>query len=93
MIDLLRLRPNPLMSASDFWKCTEAQRSFGNAYAYIEVDQRTGKVSGLWPIDRSKVTIWVEDANLLSGSKFYQWGTRLWYEVDIGGGRSANCCG
>jgi HK97 family phage portal protein len=88
LIDLLRLRPNPLMSASDFWKCTEAQRSFGNAYAYIEVDQRTGKVSGLWPIDRSKVTIWVDDANLLSGlGSFINGGTRLWYEVDIGGGQ------
>lgn len=83
---LLKLRPNPLMSASDFWKCIEAQRSFGNAYAYIESDPKTGRIKSLWPIDRSKVTIWIDNIYLLPGDgKWVDGQTRLWYEVDVGG--------
>jgi HK97 family phage portal protein len=87
MKSLLKLRPNPLMSASDFWKCIEAQRSFGNAYAYIEMEPRSGNIVGLWPIDKDKVTIWIDDVGLLRGVPgFVEGGTRLWYEVDVGGG-------
>lgn len=87
LYNLLKLRPNPYMSASDFWKCIEGQRAFGNAYAYIETDRKTGKVKGLWPIDASKVTMWVDDQgvteNLIPGD-FVDQKTRLWYEVDAG---------
>ncbi|MGG6311574.1 phage portal protein [Paenibacillus macerans] len=79
LYSLLKLRPNPYMSASDFWKCMEAQRSFGNAYANIEFDPRTGRVVALWPIDANKVKVIVDDANIINSE------TKLWYEVDIGG--------
>lgn len=88
LYNMLKLRPNPYMSASDFWKCIEAQRSFGNAYAYIDFDQKSGRIKGLWPIDAGKVTIWIDDVGMLES--FYLGETiddriRIWYEVDVGG--------
>ena len=80
---LLKLRPNPYMSAFDFWKCIEAQcGAYGNAYASIEFDQRTGRIKGLWPIDSTKVKVIVDDDTGLSG--VMQPRSRLWYEVDLG---------
>ncbi|WP_211750351.1 phage portal protein [Paenibacillus sp. Marseille-Q4541] len=85
---LLKLRPNPFMSAADFWKTMEAHRSFGNAYANIEFDRKTGEVVAIWPIDSKKVTVWIDDAGLL-GSKvpIMSNKTRMWYEVDTGTGK------
>lgn len=84
---LLKLRPNPYMSSADFWKCMEAQRCFGNAYAYIETDKKTGQVKGLWPIDSDKVTLWIDEQgiteNLIPGD-FVDEKTRLWYQIDTG---------
>lgn len=79
---LLRLRPNPYMSAYDFWKCTEAQNDlYGNAYASIEFDRR-GQIVGLWPIDSSRVKIWVDNDTQASGIVTNK--TKLWYEVNLG---------
>lgn len=85
---LLKLRPNPYMSASDFWKCIEAQRAFGNAYANIEFDQKTGRVKALWPIDTARVSVVIDDANIVSGQVANVTGSRtnLWYEIDVGQG-------
>lgn len=81
LYSLLKLRPNPYMSMSDYQKGIETQRNtYGNAYVSIEVDRRTGKVIALWPIDAAKVKIWVDDVGLLNNSK-----TQLWYEVDVMG--------
>jgi HK97 family phage portal protein len=82
LYDLLKLRPNPFMSASDFWKAIEANRAMGNAYASIEYDKRTGKVVGLWPMDSSRVKVMVDDVGLLSSDN------KLWYEIDVGGGET-----
>ncbi len=80
---LLKLRPNPYMSAYDFWKCIEAQNAlFGNSYASIEYDDRTGKVIGLWPMDTNKVKIIVDDDTGMSG--IVQTRSKIWYEVDLG---------
>ena len=63
---ILKLRPNPYMSAMDFWKCLEAQRNiYGNAYAAPDVS-RNGKIIGLYPLDASRVQIYVDDVGLLS---------------------------
>lgn len=79
---LLKLRPNPYMSAYDFWKCIEAQNSmFGNAYASIEFDRR-GRIVGLWPMDASKVKIWVDNDTQASGIVTSR--SKLWYEVNLG---------
>ncbi|MGG3848573.1 phage portal protein, partial [Brevibacillus agri] len=79
---LLRLRPNPYMSAYDFWKCIEAQNDlYGNAYASIEFDKR-GRIVGLWPMDSSRVKIVVDNDTSASGVVTNQ--SKLWYEVNLG---------
>ncbi|OQP06839.1 phage portal protein [Geobacillus sp. 46C-IIa] len=75
---LLKLRPNPYMSASDFAKCNETQRNiYGNAYVNIETDEK-GRIVGFWPIDAGKVRIWIDDIGLFSSKN------HIWYEVDVG---------
>lgn len=81
LYDLLKLRPNPYMSASDFWKAIEAQRCFGNAYASIEFDEK-GNIVGLWPIDASKVKLIVDDIGYTEGTIGSK--NKLWYEIDTG---------
>lgn len=74
---LLKLRPNPYMSASDFWKCLESQRNIhGNAYAWIDrikVGRKAGQINGLYPLDSSKMQIYVDDVGLLSSKN------KIWY--------------
>lgn len=70
---LLKLRPNPYMSASDFWKCVEVQRNiYGNAYVALDFNNR-GQIIGLYPLDSSKMQIFVDDVGLLNSSN------RIWY--------------
>nr|WP_228728308.1 phage portal protein [Brevibacillus composti] len=79
---LLRLRPNPYMSAFDFWKCIEAQNSmYGNAYVSMEFDHR-GRIVGLWPMDASRVKIIVDNDTGASGVLTSR--SKLWYEVNLG---------
>ncbi|WP_279041759.1 phage portal protein [Brevibacillus borstelensis] len=79
---LLKLRPNPYMSAYDFWKCIEAQNGmYGNAYASIEFDM-SGRIVGLWPMDASRTKIIVD--NDTSAGRILTNQSRLWYEVNLG---------
>ena len=51
------LRPNPYMSAIDFWKVMEANRKhFGRGCAFIERDKK-GTVLNLWPVKFRKLII------------------------------------
>lgn len=74
---LLKLRPNPYMSASDFWKCLESQRNiYGNSYAWLDFVQNgknAGKIQGIYPLDSTKMQIWVDDVGLLSSKN------KVWY--------------
>lgn len=67
---LLKLRPNPYMSAMDFWKCLEVQRNiWGNAFAWLDVPRvgrNAGKIIGIYPLFSPQMTIWVDDVGLLS---------------------------
>lgn len=67
---LLKLRPNPYMSAMDFWKCLETQRNVnGNSYAWLDIVKtgtNSGKIQGIYPLDSSKMRIYVDDMGLLS---------------------------
>lgn len=70
---ILKLRPNPYMSAIDFWKCLEVARNVhGNAYAWIET-ARTGFITGLYPLDSTRMKIYVDDIGLLSSKQ------SIWY--------------
>lgn len=75
---LLKLQPNPFMSAIDFFKAVEANRCFGNAYVNIEFDYKNGRIIGLYPIPSEKVTVMVDDGNVLNSK------TKLWYQVNTG---------
>ncbi|KXZ40016.1 phage portal protein, HK97 family [Alkalithermobacter thermoalcaliphilus JW-YL-7 = DSM 7308] len=73
---LLKLRPNPYMSAIDFWKCVETQRNiYGNAYVWVEYAKRgknAGKIIGLYPIDTTKVQMYVDEKGVInSQNKIY----------------------
>lgn len=70
---LLKLRPNPYMSAANFWSCVESQRNFrGNSYAWIDCNLR-GKIIGIYPLDSTQVKIYVDDVGLLSHEN------KVWY--------------
>lgn len=64
---LLTVRPNPYMAPAVFKKLLEACRDlWGNAYAYIEWDNR-GYPAALWPLDPSVTVPYMDDEQ------------RLWY--------------
>ncbi|MBP2027408.1 HK97 family phage portal protein [Acetoanaerobium pronyense] len=73
LYNILKIRPNPLMSAMDFWKTLEFQRNLnGNAYAYIDFDKKTGLIKALYPITSSKVKkILVDDTRITKKEMWY----------------------
>lgn len=78
---LLKLRPNPYMSTTSFFSALETQLNlYGNSYANIEFDKK-GRIIGLWPIDSSKVTIYIDNVGLLSSK------TKVWYVINVNGER------
>ncbi len=74
---LLKIRPNPWMSARDFKKALEVQRLVhGNAYAWLDIETRgknAGRVKGIYPLDSPRVEIWIDDIGLLPGKG------KMWY--------------
>lgn len=75
LYNLLKLRPNPLMSSINFFKCLETQRTIkGNAYSIIERDNK-GKIVALYPLQSDNVKVVIDDENILSLE------TKLWYIV------------
>ena len=70
---LLKLRPNPYMSAMDFWKCLSVQCDiYGNSYAYMDVGS-SGAFTGFYPMDSSRMKIYVDDVGLISSKQ------SVWY--------------
>lgn len=73
----LKLRPNPYMSASDFWKCVETMRNiYGNSYVwidYVQAGRNAGKIQGFYPLNPTQIQIWVDDVGLLSSKN------SIWY--------------
>jgi len=74
---LLKLRPNPYMSAIDFWKCLEVQRNiWGNSYAWLDIaatGRNAGRIQGIYPLDSTRMQIYVDDVGLLSNRQ------SIWY--------------
>jgi HK97 family phage portal protein len=77
LYSMLKLRPNPYMSASNFWKCLETQRNIhGNSFAWIErvkTGRNAGKITGFYPLDSTRMQIYVDDVGLLSSKN------KVWY--------------
>lgn len=75
--NLLKLRPNPYMSAYDFWRLMEIWvDTQGNAYAYIDAatsGRNAGKIAGLYPLKPDQMTVYVDDSGLISSQN------RVWY--------------
>lgn len=62
----LKLRPNKNMSSSDFWKYIEWQRNdYGHAVVVIST-QPNGLIDGLHPLSMKNVTIFVDNAGVIS---------------------------
>lgn len=74
--NLLNIRPNPYMSAANFWQSIELSRlHYGNAYIFIETDKKTGKLKNLWQLPSEKINIYVDDKGYFKkeNSIFYVW--------------------
>lgn len=70
---MFKLRPNPYMSATNFWRCLETQRNlYGNAYVWIEYTS-DGSITGFYPLDSKQMQIWVDDVGLISSKN------SVWY--------------
>lgn len=81
LYNLLKTRPNPYMSSTDFFRCLETQRNIhGNSFAIIEFEKK-GQIKALWPLDTSKVEIWIDDKGLIDSSN------KLWYVVETNDGK------
>lgn len=64
LFQILSLRPNPYMTAIDFWRAMEINRHhLGHGCAFIEKD-RQGNIINLWPIELKNLTI--DNAGLIS---------------------------
>ena len=78
---LLKLRPNPFMSAKTFWGCMEVQRMiYGNAYAWLDMDM-AGKIKGIYPLDASHMQIYVDNAGIFNSEN------NIWYIYSVNGKR------
>jgi len=73
-----KLRPNPYMSAFDFWKCVETLRNiYGNSYVWLDFipmgRKNQGQIQGFYPLNPEQMEIWVDNVGLLSSKN------TLWY--------------
>lgn len=64
LYNILHSRPNPYMTASNFWSTVEYNRNhYGNAYVWI---QGAGKDTKLWILPSANVEVWFDDAKILA---------------------------
>lgn len=71
---LLNVRPNPYVTASQFWATTELNKiHYGNAYIYIETDKKTGYPKALWQLPAREMEVWVDNAGILDSND------AIWY--------------
>lgn len=64
LYNVLHNRPNPYMTASNFWSTVEFNRNhYGNAYVWI---QGAGRDVKLWILPSTDVEVWYDDAKLLA---------------------------
>lgn len=64
LYNILHNRPNPYMTASNFWSTVEFNRNhYGNAYVWIQGHGRNMK---LWILPSKDVEVWYDDAKILA---------------------------
>lgn len=67
LYDLLKTRPNPYMTSSNFKALIEFNRNhFGNAYVWVKTNG--AKIDGLYVLDSQNVTVLVDDINFFNGT-------------------------
>src|SRR5699024_11915940 len=68
--DLLKLRPNKMMTASTLWGAAEYQRSY-YGYSMMAIERDTsGKVISLIPLKNEGITIYVDGVGLLESREY-----------------------
>lgn len=78
--NMLKLRPNRLMSASTLWKTTEYQRNwYGYSVVAIGRDRR-GKPTSLIPLNMDNLTTYIDDVGLLESKQ-----TPMYFEYQQNG--------
>lgn len=83
LYQLMKTRPNPLMSSSHMFGALETQRNlYGNAVAWMEPDRANGRIKAIWPLDMERVTIVVDDVGALGTPE------KVWYVVRVDGEES-----
>lgn len=67
----LTIEPNIFMTPLQFFTYLEFSRNYyGNAYVYVDRGDN-GKISGLYPLEASRVQLWVDDTGGFTGRKFF----------------------
>ncbi|AJA42583.1 phage portal protein [Clostridium tetani] len=83
LYNLLKLRPNPYMSASDFWGAVEYNvLDTGRCIVYIDVEKggrNKGNVKALYPLNTNDIEIWIDNAGI-TGIR-----NAMWYICNING--------
>ena len=70
--NLLKLRPNPYMTASVFWSTIERNRNhFGNAYVWCRYQR--GKLIDLWIMQNEQVEVYIDDMG------YFGKPNKIWY--------------
>jgi HK97 family phage portal protein len=73
LYSLLKRRPNPYMSTIDFLYAAEFQKlEHGNAFIYAPVFR--GKVTGLYVLDSTRMTIYIDNAGIINKDN------AVWYQ-------------
>lgn len=67
LYELFSLRPNPYMTAVDFWKAIEATRQHYGISGAVKAYDRKGRITALYPCTIEGITI--DDAGLLRSKK------------------------
>lgn len=66
--NILKLRPNKLMSAATFWRTIEYQVNW-YGYAIVPIEKVNGKVKSLITLNMDNVEMYVDDIGLLDNKK------------------------
>lgn len=72
---VLSIRPNGKDTPASLFSYLERCRNhYGNGYAYVKWNQKTGKLDGIVPLDPRRVQIWVDNVtDIIDVKHYYQY--------------------